>query len=230
MSKLSIVSDVTVFCSTTLVSGEELLDTGNEKLVVKEADGIPFVFVKTIPAQGNGIKRVENMGLFYKNLFPATKAYAKEHGKPDVIVSSSVHPLTMVAGIQIAKKMKIPCICEIRDLWPEAIFSFGKTTEKSLIGRVLIKGEHWIYKRATAGRHLLSDGASERRELPGWPLPQGDRKDRGHGQRRLGRSQEGGEKCIRTRMPGRVCQQRTGASCRAFSVCSRGHNDQRGIS
>ena len=142
--------DVTVFCSTTLVSGEELLNTGNEKLIVKEADGIPFVFVKTIPAQGNGIKRVENMGLFYKNLFPATKAYAKEHGKPDVIVASSVHPLTMVAGIQIARKMKIPCICEIRDLWPEAIFSFGKTTEKSLIGRVLIKGEHWIYKRANA--------------------------------------------------------------------------------
>jgi len=142
--------DVTVFCSTTLVSGEELLSTGKDKLVEKETDGIPFVFVKTIPAQGNGIKRVENMGLFYKNLFPATKTYAKEHGKPDVIVASSVHPLTMVAGIQIAKKMKIPCICEIRDLWPEAIFSFGKTTEKSLLGRVLIKGEHWIYKKANA--------------------------------------------------------------------------------
>lgn len=142
--------DVTVFCSTTLVNGEELINTGKGILVVKEKDGIPFVFVKTVPAQGNGIKRVENMGLFYKNLFPATKAYEKEHGKPDVVVASSVHPLTMVAGIQIAKKMKIPCICEIRDLWPEAIFSFGKTTEKSLIGRILIKGEHWIYKRANA--------------------------------------------------------------------------------
>ena len=142
--------DVTVFCSTTLVNGEELINTGKDKLVVKETDGIPFVFVKTVPAQGNGLKRVENMGLFYKNLFPATKAYAKEHGKPDVIVASSVHPLTMVAGIQIAKRMRIPCICEIRDLWPEAIFSFGKTTEKSLIGRILIKGEHWIYRRANA--------------------------------------------------------------------------------
>lgn len=142
--------DVTVFCSTTLVNGEELLNTGKDKLVEKETDGIPFVFVKTVPAQGNGLKRVENMGLFYKNLFPATKVYAKEHGKPDVIVASSVHPLTMVAGIQIAKKMRVPCICEIRDLWPEAIFSFGKTTEKSLIGRTLIKGEHWIYKRANA--------------------------------------------------------------------------------
>lgn len=142
--------DVTVFCSTTLVNGEELLSTGKDKMAVKDADGIPFVFVKTIPAQGNGIKRIENMGLFYKNLFPAAKAYAAKYGRPDVIVASSVHPLTMVAGIQIAKKMKVPCICEIRDLWPEAIFSFGKTTEKSLIGRALIKGEHWIYRKANA--------------------------------------------------------------------------------
>ena len=142
--------DVTVFCSTTLVSGEELLNTGKKKLIVKDADGIPFVFVKTVPAQGNGFKRIENMGFFYKNLFPATKAYAAKYGKPDVIVASSVHPLTMVAGIQIAKKIKVPCICEIRDLWPEAIFSFGKTTEKSLLGCMLIKGEHWIYKHADA--------------------------------------------------------------------------------
>ena len=100
--------DVAVFCSTTLVNGEELFGTGKGKLTVKETDGIPFVFVKTVPSQGNGIKRVLNMGLFYKNLFPATKTYAKEHGKPDVIIASSVHPLTMVAGIQIARKMENP--------------------------------------------------------------------------------------------------------------------------
>ena len=142
--------DVTVFCSTTLVNGEELLSTGKDKLIIKETEGIPFVFVKTIPAQGNGIKRVKNMVLFYRNLFPVTKRYGNEFGKPDVIIASSVHPLTMIAGIRIAKKMKIPCICEIRDLWPEAIFSFGKAKEKSLIGRVLVKGEHWIYKKANA--------------------------------------------------------------------------------
>ena len=170
--------DVTVFCSTTLVNGEELLNTGKDKLVVKKTDGIPFVFVKTVPAQGNGIKRVENMGLFYKNLFPATKAYAAKYGKPDVIVASSVHPLTMVAGIQIAKKMRIPCICEIRDLWPEAIFSFGKTTEKSLIGRILIKGEHWIYKRANA-LIFTKEGDTDYLKEKKWTTAQGGDIDLG---------------------------------------------------
>lgn len=142
--------NATIFCSTTLVNGQELLNTGKNKFAIKKADEIPFVFVKTIPAEGNGITRIKNMATFYKNLFPATKAFAKMYGKPDVILASSVHPLTMVAGIQIAKRMNIPCICEIRDLWPEAIFSFGKTSEKSLIGRILTTGEHWIYKKADA--------------------------------------------------------------------------------
>ena len=142
--------DVTIFCASTYLNGEYAVELHNKKYEIEKINSIPFVFVKTVSSQGNGFDRVKNMGFFYKNLFPTTKAYAKEYGKPDIIIASSVHPLTMVAGIQIAKKMNIPCVCEIRDLWPEAIFSFGKTTEKSLIGRVLIKGEHWIYKRANA--------------------------------------------------------------------------------
>lgn len=90
------------------------------------------------------------MGLFYWNLCSVAKIYAKLKGKPDLILASSVHPLTMVAGIQIAKKLKVPCICEVRDLWPEAIFSFKKAKEKSLLGRILTAGEHWIYQKADA--------------------------------------------------------------------------------
>lgn len=143
--------NATVFCATTFLENENEIDTGKNILAVKRtAEGIPFVFVKTTVSFGNGIDRIKNMGLFYKNLFPAAKAYANRYGRPDLILASSVHPLTMVAGIQIAKKMKIPCICEVRDLWPEAIFQFGKAKESSVLGAVLIKGEHWIYRNADA--------------------------------------------------------------------------------
>ena len=142
--------DVTVFCASTHLNGEYAVDLGKNTFAIKRQDFIPFVFVKTISSQGNGIDRIKNMCLFFLNLFPTARVYAKKHGKPDVIVASSVHPLTMVAGIKIAKHMNIPCVCEIRDLWPEAIFQFGKAREKSLLGRVLIKGEHWIYKKADA--------------------------------------------------------------------------------
>lgn len=142
--------DVTVFCANTFHNKSDYIDTKKKKYATDTVNNIPFVFVKTTTALGNGIDRIKNMGLFYLNLFSVVKEYIKLNGKPDVILASSVHPLTMVAGIQIAKKINIPCICEVRDLWPEAIFSFNKTREKSLLGRILTAGEHWVYKKADA--------------------------------------------------------------------------------
>ena len=142
--------DATIFCANTYHNKSDFIDTGNKKYITDTLNHIPFVFVKTTAALGNGLDRVKNMGLFYWNLLLVAKQYAKQHGKPDVILASSVHPLTMVAGIQIAKKYKIPCICEIRDLWPEAIFAFNKARENSILGKALVKGEHWIYKNADA--------------------------------------------------------------------------------
>jgi glycosyltransferase involved in cell wall biosynthesis len=139
-----------IFCANTKHNNKVIIDTERRKYVIKETNGIPFVFVKTSPYQGNGFGRVKNMFGFSKNLLLIAKKFAKDYGKPDVILASSVHPLTLVVGIIIAKKFKIPCICEIRDLWPEAIFAFGKLKEKSLIGKTLIAGEHWIYKNADA--------------------------------------------------------------------------------
>lgn len=140
----------TVFCASTYHNKAEVIDTGSKKYRIEYDGRIPFVFVRTTPSTGNGIDRVKNMLLFFKNLFPVAKTFSKLNGKPDVIIASSVHPLTMVAGILIAKRLKVPCVCEVRDLWPEAIFSFGKTKPDSILGRLLTAGEHWIYRMADA--------------------------------------------------------------------------------
>lgn len=165
-------NDVTVFCATTYLNRREVVDTGSKTYTVKESESTPFVFVKTRPSIGNGIDRILNMYMFYRNLIPVAFRYAKEKGRPDVIVASSVHPLTMVAGIRIAKKMHIPCICEIRDLWPEAIFAFGKARENSLLGRLLIKGEHWIYRNADA-LIFTKEGDTDYLKEKGWTSAQG---------------------------------------------------------
>ena len=142
--------EVTVFTASTYLNTDTSIDIGRNLFAIEEDGVTKFIFVKTPHWKGNGLSRARNWIVFYKNLFPVSKEYARKDGKPDVIVASSVHPLTMVAGLKIAKKMKVPCICEIRDLWPEAIFSFGKAKERSVLGKVLIKGEHWIYKNADA--------------------------------------------------------------------------------
>ena len=63
------------------------------------------------------------------------KEYAKSNGKPDIILASSVHPFTLVAGIKIAKKFGVPCICEVRDLWPESIVAYGALKKRSMIAK-----------------------------------------------------------------------------------------------
>lgn len=138
----------TIFCASTIHNSDENIDTGNYKYISEETNDIPFVFVKTPEYNGNGKKRITNMIYFYRNIFTVATKYAIENGKPDVILASSVHPLTLIAGIKIAKKFGVPCICEVRDLWPESIVAYGALKRNSAIAKLLYQGEKWIYKKA----------------------------------------------------------------------------------
>ena len=111
--------------------------------------GVPYVFLKTREYPNNGIKRVFNMWDFYHGMRKLAKKFAAENGAPDVIYASSVHPLTLVAGIKLAKKFGVKCISEVRDLWPESIVAYStKWTRKSLVMKVLYAGEKWIYRKS----------------------------------------------------------------------------------
>lgn len=139
----------TIFCANTLhnTNGEQI-DLEGKKLQQKICDGISYVVVKTPNYVSNGIKRVKNMVAFFLALFPATKAYEKKYEKPDLILASSVHPLTCVAGIKIARRYKVPCIVEIRDLWPESILSYTKYKKNNFLIKLLFLLEKWIYVHA----------------------------------------------------------------------------------
>ena len=109
----------------------------------------PFVYVKARKYSGNGLARVLNMLDFYRNVKIAAKQYAKQYSKPDIIYASSVHPLTLVAGIELARKFKIKCICEVRDLWPESIVEYSdRWTKNNIIMKMLYLFEKNIYKKA----------------------------------------------------------------------------------
>lgn len=127
-----------IFCANVPFNKQEFIDTGSDRYSVDEVDGIIYVFIKTIVAKGNGLKRVINMYLFFKNLLKVSKDFIDNGNKPDIILASSVHPLTLVAGEKIAKKIDVPCICEVRDFWPEVFFLYGIIDEKSFLGRFLL--------------------------------------------------------------------------------------------
>ena len=143
---------------------------------IANSDGIPFVFIKTTQYEGNGLGRIKNWISFWHGCRKNAKKLALELGKPDVIVGSSVHPLTVVAAIQVARKLKVPCIGEIRDLWPEAIFTAQGVNENGLVGRVLKMGEHWMYKKAKA-LIFTKEGDHDYLIEQGWTTEQGGNID-----------------------------------------------------
>ncbi|MCG1027060.1 glycosyltransferase family 4 protein [Virgibacillus halodenitrificans] len=139
-----------VFSASTRHNSTDHIDINHGKYMIKKTENIPFVFVKTPKYTTNGLDRILNMGAFYKNVIPAAKRYAKYHGKPDAILASSAHPFTVFAGIKLAKKFGVPCICEVRDLWPESIVAYGMLNKKGVLAKALYKGEKRMYKKSDA--------------------------------------------------------------------------------
>ena len=139
-----------VFCASTVHNTSQQVDTEGTLWREKTDSVCPYVFVKARPYSGNGKQRVLNMIDFYRNVKKAAKEYAKLHGKPDIIYASSVHPLTLVAGIQLAKHFGVKCICEVRDLWPESIVAYGIAGPRNPAIIALRNLEKWIYKKADA--------------------------------------------------------------------------------
>ncbi|MBK1407224.1 glycosyltransferase family 4 protein [Staphylococcus hominis] len=138
----------TIFCANTLHNSKNIISTESSEYKKIIRDEIPYVFVKTPKYEGNKIKRIINILAFYINIQKIMKNYLENNEKPDVIYASSVHPLTLVAGIKIAKKLNIPCISEVRDLWPESLIAYKIIKRNGIIAKILYKGEKWIYKNS----------------------------------------------------------------------------------
>lgn len=143
----------TVFCcNAEHGTGNTIVDlNGLWEKELEEENKVPWVFVKGRTYKNNGKNRILNMIDFYFNVKKAGAEYSLLYGKPSIILASSVHPLTLVAGIQMAKRYSIKCISEVRDLWPASIVAYSKKlTNDSLIIKLLYFGEKWIYKHSDA--------------------------------------------------------------------------------
>ena len=148
-----------IFCATTIHNSSRQVDIDGALWMEKTDSVCPYVFVKARPYTGNGKQRVLNMVDFYRGVKKAAREYAKVNGKPDIIYASSVHPLTLVAGIQMARHFGVKCICEARDLWPEGIVAqSARLTKSNPLIRILYRGEKWIYKKAD-GLIFTAEGA-----------------------------------------------------------------------
>ena len=111
-------------------------------------DGVPYTFLKTRDYTGNGLSRIYNMLEFPLRIQQAVKKFVKNGEKPDVIYTSA--PTIFAAGSALiaARRLKVPCVVEVRDIWPESIVEYKGMSRKNPIILVLYQLEKWLYKHA----------------------------------------------------------------------------------
>lgn len=137
----------TVFSSSKFRYGKVNLINDNSTYLYRDGD-VPFYYIKTRSYEKNDINRILNWISYYFNVKKTAREIIKKEGKPDLIIGSSPHPLAMLAAVRVGKKYRIPIINEVRDFWPEVIFMGGRVKERSLIGRIMLAGERYIYEKS----------------------------------------------------------------------------------
>lgn len=153
--------DVEIFCSNIEHNSERKIET--DTYTTKIIDNIKFNFISSSDYKKNGVSRIKNMYSFYKNILK----YKKNFEKPNIIIASSVHPLSILAGYKLSKYYNIPLIAEIRDLWPESLIAYGSLKKNNLITKLLYKLEKYLYVRSDS-IIMTWEGGKDYVEDKGW--------------------------------------------------------------
>lgn len=106
-------------------------------------DGVPFVYVKT---RSYTSRKGESLSFadFYFNMM---KCY-KHFERPDIIMAAMPQPLSCLAGYRIAKKIGVPYITSIVDLWPLSIVEYADFADNNPIIQSMYAYEKWLYEKS----------------------------------------------------------------------------------
>lgn len=149
--------EVTIFAAgVSHVTGHEERLTGRRLVRTGRFDGVRFVWLRTVPYQGNGASRALNI-LSFTLLFPVVQARFQ---RPDVVIGSTVHPFAALAAWFVARARRARFVFEIRDLWPQTLVDLGAMGVGSAGERLLRAIEAFLVRHADAVISLL-DGVPE---------------------------------------------------------------------
>lgn len=148
-----------VFAGNELHHNGRRIDTGKELYVEKYREGVHFYYIKTHHYSKNDSHRILNIISFYLNVFKICRKVEKEYGKPDVIYASSMYPTALLAGIKLAKKYKVKCISENRDIVPDGFVANGAIKENGFLVKAMRLFMRRIFEKSDALVFTMSEGS-----------------------------------------------------------------------
>ncbi len=135
----------------------ELITGGNQKYYdQRRIDGIKIHYLPVAYDQKFGfIKRIRS----FLSFVGQTKKLLNKLSRPDILYISSTPLTTGLIGLWAKRKLALPYIFEVRDLWPEAPIQVG-AIRNPLLKKYLISLEARIYRNALS-LVALSPGIAE---------------------------------------------------------------------
>lgn len=123
-----------IVASTSHPSGLQRLKGLRLRRLSRE-EGIQTLWVKTSAYGSSMTRRFVGMLLFAFILL--VPGMTRGLPRPDVIIGSTVHPFAAWAASRLAKRLRVPFVYEVRDVWPEALIQLGKLGESSSLAKLL---------------------------------------------------------------------------------------------
>lgn len=145
--------EVTLIAANYNHFSHRFVESATEPGVVDNSYEVPFIWIPTPTYSGNTIARFQNMLSFSGKLL--LNKYLPRHAQPDVIIGSSPHLFAALGAEWLARRLKVPFILEIRDLWPESLVDLGRISTKHPLIIMMRQIEKYLYKRAKAIISLL---------------------------------------------------------------------------
>lgn len=138
--------NIKIFTSGTIHNSDVELVPPSRLFIEKHIDGVPYVFIRTHEYKGNGLDRIYNLLDFPLKM----QAVCRNYSAPDIIYTSSPNILGAFAAVLLARRKKVPCVLEIRDLWPESIVEYLHWSPYNPVIQALYRVEKWMYKKSNA--------------------------------------------------------------------------------
>lgn len=132
--------------------------------LAEDVDGVPFVWLRTPPYEGNGGRRAWNMIVFAWRVLRLVGL--RDESKPDIIIGSSPSLLAAVAARLLARRMRVPFVSEVRDLWPDMLVMISDISERHPFILAHAWLEKYLYRHSDAIISVMP-GAGPRMQTKG---------------------------------------------------------------
>ena len=90
--------------------------------VEEVVNGVVFMWLWAAPYEKNDFRRVQNWWTFSRSLLQ----WYRSSPPPTVVIGSTPHLFAALSSLQLARRLHVPFLLEVRDLWPESLSVSGR--------------------------------------------------------------------------------------------------------